>query len=197
MNKKAIFGAIFTISTLGLAFSGLNSSRVSAVEVQPRSEVVTEPIELSDDVDEATQTSDTAANGSTSDFIPGLITQHGGEGGENGSLCLLEGDVAIPCPAECLDENGKFQACIYDKATNSYSFYQNVLEEGTADEPLVVCADSSEPGCEDTNSNPEIVEEDGETEEIEPETWPLIVSLAALGATIVFVIIINLFGRQK
>lgn len=71
------------------------------------------------------------------------------------------------------------------------------LDNGTSGEPEVVCADPNEPGCEDKNSNPDIVDENGDEEELEPETWPLIVSLSTLGATIVFVIIINLFGRQK
>lgn len=167
MNKKAIFGVIFTLS---LAFCGLNSSRVSAVEIQPRSETVTQPIELSDDVD-----SDSAENYGT---MP--ISETEGAPVDNtvgdcaqGYVHNTEGICVTPEEAE------------------------NTLEEGTTDEPLVVCADRSEPGCEETDTNPEIVDEDGETTEIEPETWPLIISLAALGATVVFVIIINLFGRQK
>ena len=74
---------------------------------------------------------------------------------------------------------------------------ENILDEGTSGEPEVVCADKTEPGCEDTNSTPGDVNPDGEIEAVEPETWPLIVSLSALGATVVFVIIINLFGRKK
>lgn len=54
---------------------------------------------------------------------------------------------------------------------------------GTSGEPEVVCADASEPGCED--------------EAVEPETWTLYLSLGALGATVILIIIINLFGRRK
>lgn len=75
--------------------------------------------------------------------------------------------------------------------------WQNILDNGTSGESEVVCADKTEPGCEDTDTNPEIVDENGDTEELEPELWPLIVSLSALGATVLFVIIINLFGHQK
>lgn len=198
MNKKAILGVIFTLS---LVFSGLNFSSASAVGTEVSDETVNQPIELSDDVDTSTATP-TSEPESTSDtthteFVPGLIVQHDGEGGENGRICLMEGDIAIPCPAECHDENGEFQPCVYNKETNTYTPYQTILDEGTSGEPEVVCADKSEPGCEDTDSNPEEVATDGEEEELEPELWPLILSLSALGATIVFVIIINLFGRKK
>lgn len=54
---------------------------------------------------------------------------------------------------------------------------------GTSGEPLVVCADSSEPSCAD--------------EEIEPEMWTLYLSLGALGATVLLVLLINLIGRRK
>ena len=167
MNKKAIFGVIFTIS---LAFCGLNSSHVSAVEIQPRGETVTQPIELDDDID-----SDAAE-----DYGVMPISETEGNAVED-----VVGDCA---ESYVLSVAG---TCVTPEEA------ETILENGTSDEPLVVCADKSEPGCEDNNSAPEIVEEDGNTIEIEPETWPLIVSLSALGATVVFVIIINLFGRQK
>lgn len=196
MNKKAILGVIFT---LGLVFSGLNFASASAIGTEVSNETVNQPIELSDDIDTTTPTSELepAENTTNREFIPGLIVQHGGEGGEDGHTCILEGDIAIPCPTECYDENGEFQPCVYNKETGAYTPYQTILDEGTSGEPEVVCADKSEPGCEDSNTTPEEVNENDETTEVEPETWPLIVSLSALGATIVFVIIINLFGRKK
>lgn len=74
--------------------------------------------------------------------------------------------------------------------------YIEEFEEGTSGEPEVVCADENESDCQNTTPESEVVEPDGTEEAIEPELWPLIVSLSALGATIVFVIIINLCGRQ-
>jgi len=59
---------------------------------------------------------------------------------------------------------------------------ENALDEGLANEPEVICATGDEPGCE---------------EEADPEMWPLYLSLGALGATIILVIIINLVGRRK
>ncbi len=142
MNKKAFFGAIFTLS---LMFCGLSFTSAYAEEV------VTSPIEFNDNIE------------ATSD--------------ESGIMPISDSsDITTP---------------------NDDVSDQTILEEGTSGEPEVVCADASEPGCEDTNTTPEIVEEDGERTEIEPELWPLILSLSALGITIVFVIIINLCGRKK
>lgn len=59
----------------------------------------------------------------------------------------------------------------------------NIIHEGTSGEAEVVCASTDEPGCED--------------EAIDPEMWPLYISLGALGATILLVIIINLIGHRK
>lgn len=79
-----------------------------------------------------------------------------------------------------------------DEATNEPEMnntddLNTVIHEGIADEPEVVCADPTEPGCED----PSIKDEE------DPALWPLIVSLSALGATVLIVVIINLFGRKK
>ena len=60
--------------------------------------------------------------------------------------------------------------------------FENAVEEGLANEPEVVCATGDEEGC-DTASDSEM--------------WPLYISLGALGATVVLVIIINLIGRKK
>lgn len=144
MNKKVIYGTIFTLS---LVFGGLNFTPAHAEET------VTGHIELDDDVD-ATSAENTPV--ATSD------------------------DTEIT-PNE------------YDTMPIS----ETELEEGTSGEPEVVCADESEPDCNTSDPTPEIVEEDGETETIDPELWPLILSLSSLGATIILVIIINVFGRKK
>lgn len=60
---------------------------------------------------------------------------------------------------------------------------EDAIHNGTSGEPEVVCADPNEPGCED--------------EALDPEIWPLILSLSALGMTIIFIIIINLIGHRK
>lgn len=62
----------------------------------------------------------------------------------------------------------------------------NIEHNGTSGEAEVICADENEPDCTPENEA-----------ETEPELWPLILSLSALGFTIVFVIIINLIGRRK
>lgn len=144
MNKKVIYGAIFTLS---LVFSGLNFAPAHAEET------VTGHIELSDDVD-TTSAENTPVT--TSD---------------NTEVTSDESDI-IPIS-------------------------ETELEEGTSGEPEVVCADESEPDCNTSNSTPEVAEEDGETEAIDPELWPLILSLSSLGATVVLVIIINVFGHKK
>ncbi len=59
---------------------------------------------------------------------------------------------------------------------------ENALDEGLANEPEVICATADEEGC---------------GEDIDLEMWPLYISLGALGATILLVIIINLIGRKK
>lgn len=59
---------------------------------------------------------------------------------------------------------------------------ENALDEGLADEPEVICATDDEEGC---------------GEETDSEMWPLYISLGALGATILLVIIINLIGHKK
>lgn len=62
-----------------------------------------------------------------------------------------------------------------------------INHEGTSGEPEVVCADPTEPGCEDA-----AVEN-----EIDPELWPLYLSLAALGLTVIFIIIFNIIGHKR
>lgn len=59
----------------------------------------------------------------------------------------------------------------------------NIDHNGTSGEAEVVCASPDEPGCEDTA--------------IDPEMWPLYLSLGVLGATILLVLIINLIGHRK
>lgn len=71
------------------------------------------------------------------------------------------------------DENG-------ERICNRRDVFQNIIDEGTSGEGEVICATPGEPGCEDSES----------------ELWPLILSLSALGATIIFVILINLLGRH-
>lgn len=71
------------------------------------------------------------------------------------------------------------------KPTNETADEITDLEHnGTSGEPEVVCADENEPDCspEDT---------------ADPELWPYILSLSALGVTFLVIIIINLFGRKK
>lgn len=170
MNKKVILGVTFTLS---LVFSGLNSS-ASAITIEPQDNTVNQPVAL-DDENEAVV---------TSDEIP--TTNCLGSDSENPENCA---EIVSDCTeGYVLSVAG---TCVTPEEA------ETMLEEGTADEPLVVCTDESETDCEATDSDPEEVEADGELEDIEPELWPLIISLSSLGATIIFVIIINLFGRKK
>lgn len=59
------------------------------------------------------------------------------------------------------------------------------LEDGTSDEPLVVCADENETDC-----IPEV------EDDTEPALWPMIVSMAALGLAAVMIIVLNLTGPK-
>lgn len=67
-----------------------------------------------------------------------------------------------------------------------------IEHEGTSGEPLVVCADENEAGCEssDQGTNPDEAQ-------TEPELWPMWVSLGVLGAMIILVIIINIAGGKR
>lgn len=160
------------VITLGLVFCGLNSLDTQATDI-------------------AAPSSEGAV------YEEGLITEL------TPGNCVLEGDIGIPCPTACYGEDGAFQTCYYNKETGEY---QNVpleatLEEGLSGEPEVVCADPTEPGCEESPSKevtPDTEDEaelEAETEE-EPAAWPMILSFSALGATVVLVIIINLIGRK-
>lgn len=86
--------------------------------------------------------------------------------------------------SNCLDENGDLLPnCSPDDPSGA-------LDEGLADEPEVVCADENEPDCADPD-DPENLETS------DPAMWPLILSLSALGGTILFVLIINFATRKK
>ena len=100
------------------------------------------------------------------------------EGGE--AVTTSETDETQPVAEEdcdnSTDENCQTNPERYDTE------FENALEEGLANEPEVICATGNEEGC-DTASDSEM--------------WPLYISLGALGATVILVIIINLIGRKK
>lgn len=91
-------------------------------------------------------------------------------------------------PTTTIDVDTNVNMPEVDSTTETNTHPDSELENdidhnGTSGEPEVVCADPNEPGCED--------------EAIDPEMWPLYLSLGALGFTILFVIIINLINRRK
>lgn len=107
---------------------------------------------------------------------------------EDGSaVTTSETDPSMSFDAECDDldsENCQANSetdSEFDNSKLNDAELENALDEGLADEPEVICATEDEEDCE---------------EEGDPEIWPLYVSLGALGATIVLVIIINLMGRK-
>lgn len=99
----------------------------------------------------------------------------------------VEGEINL----DDIDDSGEEPTAIIDAeavTTDADSKSESELENnidhnGTSGEALVVCASADEPGCTD--------------EAVDPEMWPLYISLGALGATILLVIIINLIGHQK
>ena len=95
-----------------------------------------------------------------------------------------DGDVFFEDDTAVSEEEASIeQACdeAIDDNCNTESELKNALDEGLANEPEVICATEDEEGCGETDS----------------EMWPLYVSLGALAATILLVIIINLIGRRK
>lgn len=74
----------------------------------------------------------------------------------------------------------------------------NIDHEGTSGEPLVVCADKNEPGCENYDpSGADPAEQEEEDLDEETPLWPMFVSFGALGGALVLIIIINIAGRNR
>lgn len=83
------------------------------------------------------------------------------------------------------DENGE-EICT--------TLTETELEEGTSGEAEVVCADRDEPGCSEEDTLE--AEEESEEEAGVVETWPMVLSFAALGVALLAIVIFNLFGRR-
>lgn len=93
--------------------------------------------------------------------------------------------------------------CFYDNAGNEVctTLGENQLEEGTANEPLVVCADASEPGCEEESLPEEVIDhiEEGVEEVVQEITsnWQLAVALSVISVVILAVVIIVVARHKK
>ncbi len=89
--------------------------------------------------------------------------------------------------------NTQNQKCITntDGSVICTDLAENELDNGTSGEAEVVCADENEPGC----SQPETTAI--EDAEVEPEIWPMILSLSALGITVVCIVVFNIIGHKK
>ena len=81
---------------------------------------------------------------------------------------------------------------------------ENLEEAGTSDEAEVVCTEEGDEDCaaeiETTEEEPAEdceLDEDGNCVETEPETWPMILSFAAIGVTVIITIILAIAGRGK
>ena len=72
------------------------------------------------------------------------------------------------------------------------------LENGTSDEPLVVCADKNEPDClPNSDETKEDVEDtDNDLTVRKPAVWPMIVSFSALGVAAVAIVVLNITGPK-
>ena len=81
---------------------------------------------------------------------------------------------------------------------------ENLEEAGTSGEAEVVCTEEGDEDCaaevETTEEEPAEdceLDEDGNCAEAEPETWPMILSFAAIGVTVIITIILAIAGRGK
>lgn len=81
---------------------------------------------------------------------------------------------------------------------------EDLEEAGTSGEAEVVCTEEGDEDCaaevETTEEEPAEdceLDEDGNCVESEPETWPMILSFAAIGVTVIITIILAIAGRGK
>lgn len=81
---------------------------------------------------------------------------------------------------------------------------ENIEEEGTSGESEVVCTEEADENCaaetEVTEEEPAedcTLDEDGNCVEAEPEMWPMVLSLGAIGVTVIITIILAVAGRNK
>lgn len=102
--------------------------------------------------------------------------------GESEAVTTSETDESHPVDEACTDETSAECQTTNPEVTENEAELENALDEGLADEPEVICATGDEEGCE---------------KEVDPEMWPLYLSLGALAVTVIVVIIINLIGRKK
>ena len=81
---------------------------------------------------------------------------------------------------------------------------EDLEEAGTSGEAEVVCTEEGDEDCaaevETTEEEPAEdceLDEDGNCVEPEPEIWPMILSFAAIGVTVIITIILAIAGRGK
>lgn len=94
-----------------------------------------------------------------------------------------DGPIGTGVNSDDLNQNSSAIECLEENCPDT----DTIEHEGLSGEPEVVCAEEDESDCESTNHP-----EDDET-----ALWPVYVSLGALGAMIILVIIINLIGSRK
>lgn len=81
---------------------------------------------------------------------------------------------------------------------------EDLEEAGTSGEAEVVCTEEGDEDCaaevETTEEEPAEdceLDEDGNCVEPEPEIWPMVLSFAAIGVTVIITIILAIAGRGK
>lgn len=133
-----------------------------------------------------------------------------------GALTLMLGFSVTPAHAIVECANGEVaesaeacpeaQSMIDDEATGNVSI-DTEPEEGIM--PIGDCTNEDTPGCEPADGSiaqpdkptgeveTNIGDEESAEEATEPEMWPVYISLGALGATLLLIIIINLVGRKS
>lgn len=189
MNKKIILAMVFAF---GLIVSPLMSSSTAAEEINTTTvspdDITSEPVNDADSDNSIMPISETNDNEALThpEQNPNQVVQTEVEG-----LCRI-GDLGLPCPVACYNDNGEF----HEECTQEIDEEGNIFYNGTSGEAEVICASEDEADCPNTSA-PDNAETDQEDEETEPAMWPLILSLSALGVTIIFVIIINICGRKK
>lgn len=124
----------------------------------------------------------TVDTGETADQNEGIML-HDNSPSDGSASSAGAGEVGTGMNSEDLDQNSAAVECLEEDCPDA----STIEHEGLSGEPEVVCADENEPDCESA----------GESEDGEPELWPVYVALGALGAMIILVIIINIIGSRK
>ena len=123
---------------------------------------------------------------------------------DDGVMPISETDdtTAINEATESTDTSDDINPESLDETDNTD--LEDLEEAGTSGESEVVCTKESDEDCaaevETTEEEPAEdceLDEDDNCVEAEPETWPMVLSFAAIGVTVIITIILAIAGRGK